>query len=133
VSVQTGAAGGGVGSHTVLGSHLTATVAPPLHTVLVWLWQSIPWPQSASVWHGAGWQLMDGEEGTSAGRQSAPGGHAGVGVTALAWQVRPWAQSLSLTQVCAAASPGSARTVSRAAIPRSGFASVMACSFDSCW
>lgn len=132
MSVQTGAVVGGVESQTVLGSHLTVDALPPLHVVVVWLWQTILWPQSASVWQGAGWHVVDGAGGTAVG-QSAPVGQAGagVGVTALPWQVRPGAQSLSLTQVCAAASPGMARTVTRVAIPRSGFASVMTCSFDS--
>jgi len=133
VVVQTGAVAGGGESQTVLGSHLTATASPPLHAVLVWLWQTIPWPQSASAWQGAGWHVMDGAGSGTVFGQSAPAGHDGVGVTAsaLAWQVRPLAQSLSLTQVCAAAGPEMERTVTRTAIPRSDFASVMTCSFSS--
>ena len=131
--VQTGAVAGGAGSQAVLGSHLTATGDPPLHMVLVWPWQTISWPQSPSVWQGAGWHVMDGAEGETVVGQSAPAGHAGVGANtpAEAWQVRPLAQSLSLTQVCAAAGPGMERTVARTAIPRSDFASVMTCSFSS--
>jgi hypothetical protein len=35
VSVQIGAIGGGEVAQTVLGSHFTATVVPPLHAVVV--------------------------------------------------------------------------------------------------
>ena len=48
VAVHTGSlAGGGVGQ-TVLGAHGTATAVPPLHEVVVWLWQTMPWPQSVA-------------------------------------------------------------------------------------
>ena len=131
VLVQIGSVGGGVGAQTVLGSHLTATAVPPLQVVVVSPRQTMPWPQSASAWQGAGWQVMDGVGGGVVG-QSVPTAQAmaGIAVTMLAWQVRPCAQSLLLAQVCARASPGIERTVARAAMHKSGFVGVMICSFD---
>ena len=110
-----------------MGAHFTATAVPPLHVVVVSLWQTMAWPQSVSVWQGAGRQVREVAGGVVVGRQAAPGGHAvvGVGVAVLAWQVRPCAQSLLLAQVCALANPGMARTVTRAVIHRSCFVGVM--------
>jgi len=135
VSVQTGSVAGGAVVQTVLGSHLTATAVPPLHVVVVSLWQTMAWPQSALVWQGAGRQVREGAGGVVVGRQVVPVGHAGVGVgvAALAWQVRPCAQSLLLAQVCALANFGMARTVTSAVIHKSCFVGVMTSSFDLGW
>ena len=78
VSVQTGAVAGGV-VQTVLGAHFTATVVPPLQVVVVSLWQTMAWPQSAAVWQGAGRQVEVCAGGVVVGRQATPWGHAGVG------------------------------------------------------
>jgi hypothetical protein len=49
VAVQTGSlAGGGVGQ-TVSRAHGTATAVSPLHEVVLWLWQTMPRPQSLTL------------------------------------------------------------------------------------
>jgi hypothetical protein len=49
VVVQIGSlAGGGVGQ-TVSGAHGPVTAVPPLHEVVVWLWQTMPRPQSLAL------------------------------------------------------------------------------------
>ncbi len=53
VSVQIGSAGFAV-MQSALGPH--AGAVPPLHAMIVSLWQTMPVPQSASAAHEASWQ-----------------------------------------------------------------------------
>jgi len=100
VVVQTGSVAGGVVVQAAsVGSHLTGTAVPPVHTWLVLPWQTMAGPQSVSAWQGASIQVIVTVGGGGVG-QVVPGAHAIAGVAVgTAWQENPFAQSVSLVQV----------------------------------
>jgi hypothetical protein len=117
--------GGGVGidSHPVVGSHLTGAPVDPLHVVDVWLLQTMPVPQLASLVHGAGWQVRT-TVGVSSRVHATPEGQALVSVPAT-WHERPAPQSASVAQVWARLGCAKTRGDARVATIKSAFLGVM--------
>jgi hypothetical protein len=122
--VQTGGVEGGGGGHSTPLAH--ASVVPPVHSVDVDVWQSMPAPQSVSVVQGPSSQMpvtgagADEGAGATLGQSAASLAHAGgettgstLGTSGKMMQVKPLLQSESFVQSVARAGDANASAMAR--------------------